>query len=146
MCLALENGGGGSTAPRCVPLTARAGGGRARLDGPADCRGGVLRAGGVGSYVGHWCYVCEDTEPFTESLDRRMRRLIQRSNKWGGLRRQLVALQAALTGPGAEQGGDALKAEWLAVDVQARPFHTKECCRRHASQSGHGPRGAVGMP
>jgi hypothetical protein len=84
--------------------------------------------------------VCEDTEPFTESLDRRMRRLIQRSNAWGGLRRQLVALQAALTGPGAEQGGDALRAEWQAVDVQVRPrapiAQARDeigCLRRHAS-------------
>ena len=75
--------------------------------------------------MGQWCYVCEDTEPFTESLDRRMRRLLQRSNAWGGLRRQLVALQAALTGPAAEQGGDALRAAWQAVDAQARgaPVH-----------------------
>ena len=56
----------------------------------------------LGSFVGEYSYVCEDTEPRTEQLYQRVRRLIQRSNAWGGLRRQLVELQDLL----AESAGN----------------------------------------
>jgi hypothetical protein len=85
----------------------------------------MLRAGGLGSFVGKFCYVCEDTEPCTEMLDQRMRGLVQRSSAWGGLRRQLLELRMALTDPNihrSEEGLrlDSLQQVWEAVDVQER--------------------------
>ena len=90
--------------------------------------------------MGEHCYVCQDTEPFSESLDRRIRRLLSSSHMWGGLRRQLLQLRRALSAAaaaaasaaagaaagavgagwwiGGEAEAEAIRQAWLAVDHQ----------------------------
>jgi hypothetical protein len=47
-----------------------------------------------------------------------MRRLIQMSDAWGGLRHQLKELQRAIGEAGAAQDTKTLKEIWQAVDVE----------------------------
>lgn len=77
-----------------------------------------LSTGKLGSYVGEHCYICEDTEPFTDSLDVRMRRLIQMSDAWGGLRHQLAELQRAIGEAGAAHDSEIVREMWRAVDAE----------------------------
>ncbi len=64
--------------------------------------------------------MCEDTEPFTDSLDRRLQRLIHLSDAWGGLRRQLIELQKALSNCVAGSSQEAFKELWKGVDAQVQ--------------------------
>ena len=67
--------------------------------------------------MGEHCYVCEDTEPYSDNLERRLQELLL-SGACGGLRRVLLELQKGLSKHVAGNNLEVFKDLWKEVDVQ----------------------------